>query len=386
MTLLVLCSNCWNDCGCWSCGELHRVHFRIITSVLIFLVQHESASALMLLEDELNPRPRYSETVLVPKGGHFSAKILTSVGQDVVQTPINEQTERRLFAALGVSTRGGMQFSEKVRADLTASAIRHMASTLVEENSGWKKDEIQSEVAGGGQVRLQFSDGIRAGGGAILIMRPSAQETFEFAGQSAIKRLSGYSLWTPDFSLSKEAGGWSAGLGWRPRASQNRAFSREGDDGKVELSEDVTLDELWSAGVQTQLPSNRNLRLDVNLHGSAVSESSEDQKTPSSSSADSTDSARRRYEVALALGLGDLAGHRLTIGGAYQSIAYSDQSFVSAQTIPLWSVFFRDEFNAAGLNIFVDGLFSYGTDLQSLPDLNANYSRLMFSVQSGVQF
>jgi hypothetical protein len=117
-----------------------------------------------------------------------------------------------------------------------------------------------------------------------------------------------------------------------------------------------------------------------------VSESSEDQKTPSSSSADSTDSARRRYEVALALGLGDLAGHRLTIGGAYQSIAYSDQSFVSAQTIPLWSVFFRDEFNAAGLNIFVDGLFSYGTDLQSLPDLNANYSRVMFSVQSGVQF
>ncbi|MEN9809097.1 MAG: hypothetical protein RLZZ488_664 [Pseudomonadota bacterium] len=362
------------------------MHLKLITILLLSFALHPSAAALMLLEDELTPRPRFSESLLVARGGHFSARLITSVGQDVVHTPINEQTERRLFAALGIASRAGVAFSDKLRVDLSASAIRAMASTLVEENSGWKKDEMHSEVVGGGQARLLFRDGIRAGAGVIWISRPSAQETFEFAGQSALKRLSGYSLWTPDFSLIKEGGAWSAGFGWRPRATKSRTFSREGDDGRIELSENVTLDELWSAGVQTQLPSNRILRLDVNLHGSAVTESSEEQKTPSSASADSTDIARRRYEVALALGLGDMGGHRLTIGGAYQSIAYSEQSYVSAQTIPLWSVFFRDEFNAGGLNIFVDSSLSYGTDLQSLPDLNANYSRVMFSVQSGVQF
>ncbi len=345
------------------------------------------ADAMMLMEDELVPRPRFSERILGRGAGFFSARLLGGVGQDSVETLINEQTEKRIFAAMGLSVRAALPLSEKFRLDASASALRATAGTQVEENSGWQKNESHSEVYAQGQARFQLSDGVRGGVGATWIMRPAAQETFQFAGQSAMKKFEGYSFWTPEFSLSKETSGWSAGLGWRPRAQQSRKLSREGSDETVEIKEDVILDEMWSAGVYAQLANNRSFRLDVNLHGSNTSQTRDDTGVSgSTSSASSEDNVRRRYEVALIFGLGETGQHKLSLGGAYQSIGYTDQSNVTPQNIPLWSVLLRDEFKYTDLNLFVDALIGYGTDMQSLPDLNAKYKRIIISAQTGVQF
>lgn len=355
--------------------------------VLFACVAAQPAQAIMLMEDELNPKPQFSERLPGRGGAGFSARLLTSIGQDVVETTINEQTEKRLFAALGLAAQAFIPFTDKIRLDVAASAVRASGSTLVEENSGWKKADTQSEVMARGHAHYQLNDGLRIGAGAVWVMRPAAQETFEFAGQSAMKRLSGYSFWTPDFSAGKEGSGWSAGLGWRPRVTQSRTFVREGADETVEVSEDVSLDELWSIGIVSQLGGSRTLRLDVNLHGSNSSQTRETSSSDgSTSTSTSEDNSRRRYEVGIILSLAEFGGHSWSLGGSYQSIGYSDQSNVTPQNIPLWGVLLRDEFKQADVNMFVDGLFGLGTDLQSLPDLNAKYKRTIFSMQTGVRF
>jgi hypothetical protein len=364
--------------------NLHRgVGFTFILGVLSVW----PAEADVLMETELVPKPNFSDRILSRGGAAFSARVIAGVGQDAVETPDNGQSEKRLFAALGIGARAAIPLSEKFRVDLSSSAIRSTAGTQVEENSGWKKNESHSEVCAQGQARIKLSDGIFAGAGATWLLRPAAVETFDFAGQSAMKKYSGYSFWTPEFSLSKDAGGWSAGLGWRPRARQQRTLTREGSDETSAILEDVVLDELWSAGIVTQLAGNRSLRLDVNLNGTNASQMRDSSATASSgSSATAEDDARRRYEVAIVLGLGDAGNHKLSLGGGYQSIGYSDQSHVMPETIPLWSLLLRDEFKQAELNLFVDLLVGYGTDMQSLPDLNAKYKRIMMSAQTGVNF
>jgi hypothetical protein len=202
-----------------------------------------------------------------------------------------------------------------------------------------------------------------------------------------MKKLSGYSFWTPDFSAGKESSGWSAGLGWRPRVTQSRSFVREGADETLEIREDVSLDELWSVGVLSQLSNNRSLRIDVSLHGNNSSQTRDSTSADSSTSAaTSEDNSRRRYEVGVVFGLGDIGTHRWSLGASYQSIGYSDQSNVNPQNIPLFALLLRDEFKQAEMNMFVDGLFGFGSDMQSLPDLNAKYRRMIVSMQTGVRF
>jgi hypothetical protein len=352
-----------------------------------FLLCARSAHALVLMESEIVPMPDFSERVLTRGPAAFSARLVAGVGQDAVETPINEQSEKRIFAALGLGVQAGIPFSEKVRIDVSSTAMRSSAGTQVQENSGWRKSESHSEVNARGQVRFKLSDGVFAGAGATWLMRPAALETFEFAGQSAIKKYSGYSFWTPEYSLSKDSGGWSAGLGWRPSARQRRELTREGSDESTAISEDVVLDELWSAGVVAQISGGRSLRLDVNLNGANATQLRDsDTSGAASTSASTDDETRRRYEVSFVFGFAESGSHKLSVGGAYQSIGYSDQSNVMPQTIPLWSLLVRDEFKHSDLNLFVDLLFGYGTDMQSLPDLNANYKRMILSAQTGVNF
>lgn len=345
------------------------------------------AQAIMLMEDELNPKPQYTERLPGRGAAGFTTRLLASVGQDVVQTTVNEQTEKRLFAALGIAAQAFVPVTDKWRLDAAASAVRSTGNTLVEESSGWKKADAQSEVVARGHAHFQMNDGLRLGAGAVWVMRPAAQETFEFAGQTAMKKLSGYSFWTPDFSAGKEGSGWSAGLGWRPRVTQSRSFVREGADETVEISEDVSLDELWSVGIISQLANNRSLRIDVSLQGSNSSQTRDDSSTDgSTSSSTSADNSRRRYEFGVVIGLADLGNHRWSLGASYQSIGYSDQSNVTPQNIPLWALLVRDEFKQSEMNMFVDSLIGFGSDLQSLPDLNAKYRRMIFSMQTGVRF
>lgn len=345
------------------------------------------AQAIMLMEDELIPKPQFSDRLQGRGGAGFTTRLLASVGQDVVETTVNEQTEKRLFAALGIAAQAFLPLTDKLRIDAAASALRSSGSTLVEENSGWKKADSQSEVVARGHAHFQLNDGVRLGAGAVWVMRPAAQETFEFAGQTAMKKLSGYSFWTPDFSAGKEGSGWSAGLGWRPRVNQSRSFVREGADETLEIREDVSLDELWSVGILSQLSNNRSLRIDVSLHGNNSSQTRDSTSTDSSTSAaTSEDNSRRRYEVGVVFGLGDIGAHRWSLGASYQSIGYSDQSNVNPQNIPLWALLVRDEFKQSEMNMFVDGLLGFGSDMQSLPDLNAKYRRMIVSMQTGVRF
>jgi hypothetical protein len=347
----------------------------------------QQARALMLMEDELFPRPQFSDRMLSKTTGGFSARLLSAVGQDSVEVSVNSQTEKRLFSALGVSAQGGWALSEKFRMTAAISALRASAMTQFTESTSWKKDEAQSEIVGKGHVFLLIKEGISVGAGAVYVLRPNALESFEFAGQSAVKKYARYSLWIPEFAAKKDAGSWSAGVGWRPRTTQSRTFTREGSGETAEIQEDVVLDELWSAGVAVQLSNNRLLSLDVNLHGARSSSAGTNATVDGSTSTSASENdGRRRSEVSILYGFSEWAGHRLSLGAGYQSIAYSEQANVNPQSIPLWSVLIRDEFKRSELNIFIDGLFGFGSDLQSLPDLNAQYRRAIVSVQTGVRF
>jgi len=358
------------------------VRGQFVVSILLLNAIGRPALGFVTLQDELIPRARFSERVLSNGVSTLQTQLLTVVGQDTVETLINSQTEKRIFAALGMTASAAINASDKVRFDLQTSALRSTANTEVTENSGWSKSTAASEVLATGLARFQWNDGLRLGGGATWILRPAAIEKFAFAGQSGQTNFHSFTVLVPELVMSKSAGsGWSAGIGYRPKAVVTRTFVREAASETTELSEEAVLDECWSAGVVANLPSSRTLSLDVNLHGSTGA-----QKRDTSSGVVADEDNNRRYEVSSMWGLGDISAHRLSLGLGYQSLAYADQGSVSPQTIPMWSVLVQDDWKQGELTTRWNALLGYGSDLQSLPDLNAKYRRLIFSLQVGMVF
>lgn len=354
----------------------------IVSGALCVAWPPPPAQAFVLLQDEYFPRAHFSERWLNKSPAFLHAQMLSSVGLDTVEALINAQKERRVFAALGAAARTSFTAGEKLRLDLQSSALRTTATTEFEENSNWKKIESASEWAASGSVRYLLKEGFRLGGGASWILRPASLETFEFSNQTARSEFSAYSLLAPEYVLSKDSGsGWSAGLAWRPKVSKSRGFKRAAGAEVVEFEEDVVLDEQWSAGLTTQLQGSRQLTMDVNLHGVG-----EGQQRDLKTGTTNDDGSRRRYELSSLLSLGEGGVHKLAVGVGYQSMGYTDQGNVAPQTIPLWTLLLRDELKWNELNARIDSLLGYGSDKQSLPDLNANYRRVLLSVQMGIVF
>lgn len=339
------------------------------------------ASAFVLLKDEYFPRSEFSTLVAKQDAMPVSARLLTAVGRDDVETMTSAQREIRLSAALGLAAQIGFRPSDKWRFDVGTYALRSLATTEIEENSGWNKSANSSEFVARGLVRFLWDEGISWGGGATWILRPSALETFEFSGIAGKIEAQAFNVLAPDLMVQKESAAWSVGLGWRPKATASRRLARSAASETESISEDVVLEELWSAGVATQLQNGRNLNLDLQLSG--VGES---QKRDPSTGRVSDEGGRRRYEISSLWGLSEFSGQKWSLGVGYQSMGYTDQASVSPQNIPLWNLLIRNETKWAQSNLRFDGLFGYGSDKQSLPDMNANYRRVIISFQTGLVF
>jgi hypothetical protein len=339
------------------------------------------ASAFVLLKDEYFPRSEFSALVSKREEGPVNARLLTAIGRDDVETVTSAQKEKRYFAALGLAAQAVFFPTDKIRLDFGTHALRSLATTEIEENSGWNKSETSSELVTRGFVRYQLDEGFRLGAGASWLLRPSALETFDFSGIAGRLESQSFNLLAPECLLQKESAAWSVGLGWRPKASASRRLVRSAASETESISEDVVLEELWSAGVATQLQNGRQLNLDLLLSG--VGES---QKRDPATGKVSDEGGRRRYEITSLWGLNEISGQKWSLGVGYQSMAYTDQASVSPHTIPLWNLLIRNESKLAQANARFDGLVGYGSDKQSLPDMNATYRRLLFSVQAGLVF
>ncbi|MEN9530174.1 MAG: hypothetical protein RI932_2047 [Pseudomonadota bacterium] len=343
-----------------------------------------AAGAFVLLQDEFFPRADFSERALVRESTYLRAQMLSGAGQDRVEALVNQQTETRIFAALGLAVQSGFGVTEKLRVDLRAQALRSVAQTEVNGSVDWKKNEVRSELLTSGLVRFLLSEGLRIGAGAHWVLRPAAEEDFVFAGETGKTSFAAFNMLAPEYVLSKESGAaWSVGIAWRPEVSRKRSFVRVAAAEESSIEEDVELDELWSAGIQAQIQSGRQLNLDFVLTGIG-DEQKRDTSTPAS--ANSNASARRRYGISGVLGLGEWSGHNLALGVGYQSVGYTEQGQVSPQNIPLWTLLLRDELKWNDLNARFDALLGLGRDKQSLPDLNADYRRIQASLQAGIVF
>jgi|GEM_PF-632932 len=357
--------------------------FSFSSTLILCALCSPSAKAFVLLQDEFFPRADFSERALVPESTYFKAHMLSGVGQDRVETLVNEQSETRVFAALGVAGQSGFNVVEKLRLDLRVQALRSVAQTEVTGNSLWKKNEARSELLASGLARFLLNEGLRVGAGAQWILRPAAEEDFVFAGETGKTSFSAFNMLAPEYVLSKESGsGWSVGLAWRPEATRKRSFVRIAAAEEARMEEDVELAEKWSAGVQAQMQGGRQLSLDFELVGVGEAE-----KRESVSAGGGTPLGQgRRYGVAGVLGWGEWGGHNLALGVGYQSLGYTEQGQVSPQTAPMWTVLLRDELKWNDLNARFDALFGLGRDKQSLPDLNADYRRMLVSLQAGIIF
>ncbi len=354
------------------------------SALLLSAVSPDCASAFVLLQDEYFPRADFSERMLVREPLYLSAKMLSGVGQDAVETQINQQTENRIFAALGVAAQTGFNVVEKLRVDIRAQALRAVAQTEVKGNADWKKNEARSELLASGHARFLLNEGLRVGAGAQWVLRPAGEDAFVFAGETGKINFSAFNLLAPEYVLSKESSsGWSVGIAWRPEASRSRSFVRVAAAEEARIEEQVELDERWSAGVDAQMPGGRRLSLDFDLSGIG-----DEQKRASSSAVSNSADAgkKRRYGVAGVLGGVDWGGHSLSLGFGYQSMGYTEQGQVSPQNIPMVTLLLRDELQWNDLNARFEALLGLGRDKQSLPDLNAAYRRTLISVQAGVVF
>lgn len=80
------------------------------------------------------------------------------------------------------------------------------------------------------------------------------------------------------------------------------------------------------------------------------------------------------------------SGIGLKLGGAYKTLSYASNAFVSLDTMPVESVRLLMIFGKLEAHAFAGVIGSYGKDGQSLPELNAQYKLTAFAATSGFIF
>jgi len=350
------------------------------TLVLFFLLLNTVESkASSQLHDEVSPRPNLSERFLGVASSSFGAQALTSVGLDSIDSSSNGQSARRSFAAYGGASRVRLYLGTKLILDGGVIGTVSSAESDFVDDSSWSRKEARSELVSDLVGRFVTSDGISFGGGVNFLHNPGSVEQFRFANMTAEVTSESAKLFATELIVTKVASGWSAGFGWREKKSTDRRVTRSSSGESLEFFDNVGLDEQISAGVTAQLMNGTALSFDVRT-STSESDFINLAGTGEKSSAD----PQRRYEVFGLYSLGDYSAQRLSFGVGYRAIGYSTQTSVSAQSIPMWTFLLRDRFKLAGAMGQVDALIGYGEDLQSLPDFNANYRRILVTIQAGV--
>jgi hypothetical protein len=76
----------------------------------------------------------------------------------------------------------------------------------------------------------------------------------------------------------------------------------------------------------------------------------------------------------------------LKLAGAYKTLSYASNAYVSLETMPVGSLKALLVFGNQSANFFLGAIGAYGKDGQSLPELNAQYKLTAFSATSGFFF
>lgn len=347
--------------------------------VIVLVIHSAELSADVLLYDEVLPLPNLTERFLGSGGSNFGAQALTTMGVDSVDSSSNGQSARRAFVAYGAGARTRLHVGDKLVVDGSAIGTHYDAESEFLDDSVWSRQESRSELVSTLIGRFGLGDGVSVGGGVHFFYSPETTDSFRISDLTAEVNTGVAKVFASEFVLTKFGSGWSAGFGWREKKSASREVKRVSAGEVVDFFEDVSLDEQISAGVSAQLQSGRDFSLDLRT---VASQSDFSGKLNASAASESD--PQRRYEVLGVYSLGDTGVHKLSFGLGYRTIGYSNQSNVSAQNIPLWTFLLRDKLKFAGSTVHADALFGFGEDMQSLPDFNANYRRMLLTIQAGV--
>ncbi|MEY2987338.1 MAG: hypothetical protein RJB13_859 [Pseudomonadota bacterium] len=347
--------------------------------ILTVLAYTSEAIADTRLRDEVVPLPNLTERFLGSIGSTFGAQALATMGLDSVDSNSNGQSARRAFVAYGLASRSRFRLGEKLVIDSGFFGTFSEAESDFLYDTSWSRQERRSEVSSDLIGRFSLSDGVSLGGGVNYVYAPKSVDSFSFSDLSAEVISGPAEIFATELIVTKSGSGWSAGFGWREKKKSSRRVTRSSAEEISEMFDDVGFDEQISAGVVTQLRSGHELVLDVRTGASE----SDFTSLPGSDGKSQLD-PQRRYEVLSIYSLDDSGSQRFSVGLGYRTIGYSNQTNVSPQNIPLWTLLLRDKLKFAGAVGQVDAIVGFGEDMQSLPDFNASYRRILVTLQAGV--
>lgn len=349
--------------------------------LFFFFLFQMKASAFALLRDELAAQPDLSDRFLDADNSHFGIHALATLGLDSIISKTNDQSARRSFSVVGFESRANWRLGNKLKFNFGVQGARSDAESDFLEDSSWSRSEVQSEVFSDFIARFELGDGLSVGGGVNVVHLPDSADNFELADLTAQVDSDRTTIVATEVVFIKVSSAWSAGLAWRGKKSAARAVRRSAANEVSEFTEAVNLDEQISAGLTAQALGSRKISLNVR-----TSASQSQFTTDTDSSAGASEEEQRRYEVSGLYSL-DVSGFSdLSVGVGYRSIGYATQSNVSPQSIPLWTLLVRNKMKVLSTTTQIDATVGFGEDMQSLPDFNANYRRILVSLQAGVIF
>jgi hypothetical protein len=233
-----------------------------------------------------------------------------------------------------------------------------------------------SESSAGGSLDVTFAaaQGIEVFGGAGTVHLPKAERTIEMTSLTSQSRYEAVTVIAPRLGILKRTGVYAAGVTYSLMAEKERDYTRvtglESDPGK----EWVTLPAAF--GAMARFTPGSGLELELELALVMMGES--DEKT-----AQGAPYYRDSYRVRTG-GRFPLGSFALFAALDHRTLSYNDQGFMTIDNIPRTNLELRVE-TTGGARAFAGAVVGYGTDSQSIPELNAEFTYLSYAFKLGIE-
>jgi|GEM_PF-4782350 len=289
----------------------------------------------------------------------------------------SEELDQRYVAAL----RFDSSYSPSQAVSLRVFARGRYFDGLRQDSLSADRKVSEKRISANGALDASFaaSQGIEVFVGCALLQLPESKKDVRLVSVSSQSTYKKATVYAPRLGLLKRAPSFSAGMFYTLMAETKRTYTRSTNLESETGEEFVTLPSSFGGTLRFTPGGGKDLELELSLALVQLGDSSE--KTEQG-----TDLSRDYYRI-------HLGGYFPVVSGtlsayatvSHRTLAYNDQGFMTMENIPLTTIQLLAVTAAAGPRFYGGVQVGYGSDSQSIPELNAQFTYKSYALKLGLE-
>lgn len=285
----------------------------------------------------------------------------------------SKELDQRYFAG----ARADVAYSPAPAVSFRAFARGVLVDTLRQDSLAADRSVRSKETRLNGALDASFSaaQGIEVFLGSAVAHTLGSRRTVKLPAVESTTEFAPATVYAPRLGLLKRANAFAAGLYYGLLAEEERSYERTTGLDEDRGREWVTVPSILGGTARFTFGKDFELESDLALVQLGESEEKTEQGAPLY-----RDYFRIRFGALFPLGAWGL-GATLT----HRTLSYDDQGFMTMETIPATRLDARVVTLGQGARAWAGFGFTYGTDAQSIPELNADFSLKTYALNLGIE-